>query len=933
MKRFFLIIAAVAASLSLAAQNPLPNDPTVKVGKLDNGMTYFIRHNSLPAQKCEFYLVSDAGAINQGEGQDGLAHFLEHMCFNGLKNLPGKQMLEYLQSIGAAFGANINAGTGIDATTYMLNDIPLVREGVLDTCLLVMHDYSHFVLNEPEEIDAERGVILEEKRTRNTAQWRSMEKSGQYIYGDCKYKTAMQDLIGSEETLKTFKPETLVDFYHTWYRPDKQAVIVVGDIDVDVVEAKIKALFADIPATENPRQMEPIIIPDNDEPLIGVVTDPETTNNVCTFYWRRPSIPIQYRNTDQVFALNVISDLVSSVMSERFEDITSRPDAPFVNAYLYYTNLIKTCDALEGTVVFKNDTDKEAISAFLYEIEKLKRYGVTEAELQRAKDNMISGLEKSVQGAESRKNPEFIYPIIGYFLANEPYMEPATKLEITKAILSQLSASIINQVIPGYIGDKNISIVLNGPSQVSHPTETEILEILNNSRTMEVEAPKAEEGMGMLLDPSTVKGGKVKKSATTVNGATEWTLSNAVKVVVLPTEYKKDQVMMKLFLPGGKSLIDDADLFTFEENILSCINNSTGVAQFSKSDLSKVLSGKIVNMTPYLNDDSHGLSGSSSPKDVESALQLMHLEFTQPRFDTDEFEVALNQLRTVLPNLKAMPAMNFQKHLMLAMQEDGPRNFFIDEDVLAKANLESYKKVYKDILFKDAAGAVLYIVGNVDLETLKPMVEKYIGSLPKGKKSAQFIDRGERYRAGNFEDRFDFVMETPKVSVFQFYNTEFDPTVENRITLSSVNYILQMIYTDSLREEEGGTYGAQVQADYDRVPVPSCWALVVFDTNKEQAPALEALAKKGMSDLAQNGPSDEFFARTVEFFKAQLAQSRINNSYWMSNLEKYYRYGVDEDPEKEIAISNLTKEKIAALAKKFVESGNFTTVVMSPAEK
>ena len=932
MKKILIFFAVLAACATMSAQNPLPNDPAVKIGKLDNGLTYFIRHNALPEGKCEFYLVSDAGAINQGEGQDGLAHFLEHMCFNGLKNLPGKQMLEYMQSIGAAFGANINAGTGVDRTSYMLNNIPLVREGVLDTCLLVMHDYSHFVLNEAEEIDSERGVILEEKRTRNTAQWRFLEQAGKYIFGDTKYKTAYQDLIGSEETLKTFKPETLIDFYKTWYRPDKQAVIVVGDINVDQVEAKIKALFADIPAAENPRQLEPIVIPDNEQPLIGVITDPETSNNSCQFFWRRPSIPIEYRNLDQVYVMDAVGTLFHYVMSERFNDITSRPEAPFMRASLSDGHLIKTCDALQGYISFKNGNDREAIAAFLREVEKVKRYGVTDAELQRAKDNIISQLEKAVQGADSRKNPEFISPIMNYFLGNEPFLEPATELELVKMIFSQINAAAINQMIPSYITDSNVSIVLGGPSTVEHPSEAEILEIYNNARSAEIEAPAAEESLGELVDPASVKGGKVKKSAAAVLGATEWTLSNGVKVVVLPTEHKKDQVIFNLQMPGGESLIENADLYSFENNILSCVQGASGIGQFSASDLPKVMSGKIVRISPYLNGSVHGFSGQSSPKDVEPALQLLYLAFTQPRFDPDEYEVGINQIRSILPNLLQMPDFQFQKHFSLAIDEPDERNFFIGEDVLAKASLETYKRVTTDVLYKDAAGAILYIVGNVDLAALKPMVEKYIGALPKGGKAASFIDRGENFRQGSFEDRFSVAMEAPKVSVLQFYNAALEPTLENRVALDAVEYILGMIYTDTLREEEGGTYGAGVSASVRRLPSPVAYMYVNFDTNKEQAAALEALAVKGLKDLAQNGPSDEYFSRTVEYFKTRLTQSRISNSYWLGELIGHYRFGDNDDAAMEGAIDSLSKEKIAAVAAALVGSGNFTTVVMSPAE-
>lgn len=932
MKRIFFVLVALATSVALSAQTTLPNDPAVKVGKLDNGLTYFIRHNDIPAQKCEFYLVTDAGSINQGEGQDGLAHFLEHMCFNGLKNLPGKQMLEYLQSIGAAFGANINAGTGVDETSYMLNNIPLVREGVLDTCLLVMHDYSHFVLNDPDEIDAERGVILEEKRTRNTAGWRYYEQSFQYIYGDTKYKNALQDLIGSEETLKTFKPETLVDFYQTWYRPDKQAVIVVGDIDADVVEAKLKAMFADIPATENPRQLETFVIPDNDEPVVGIITDPETVNNKCEFYWRRPSIPIEMRNTDQALVIGVINNLMSRVMNERFTEIISAPDAPFTNASVWNESLIKTCDALHGEVYFQNEGDRKAIEAFLYQMEKLKRYGVTDAELQRAGDNIVSELEKAVQGAESRKNPEFINPIISYFLTNVPYLDPQTELDLTKAVLSQLNAQIVSQVAAQYVSDKNMSVVLSGPSQMAHPGETEILEMIGNSRIMEVEAPKAETLALALVDAASIKAGKVRKTAATVYDAIQWTLSNGVKVVVLPTEHKKDEVLFNFSLPGGKSLIDDDDLYTFEDNVFGTVCANTGVGDFSKVDLYKVLSGKIANMHPYLDNDIHGLQGSSSPKDVETALQLLYLQFVNPRFDETEFNVALNQLHAVIPNLESMPSFLFEKHAITSIYEDGPRNFYIGEDVFAKVNFETYRRVYTETLFKDAAGAVLYIVGNVDPETLRPMVERYVGSLPKGKKAASFVDRGERYRSGRFDDRFSVAMEAPKVSVFQVYNIGFEPTVENRLTLSALNYVLQMLYTDTLREEEGGTYGAQVSVGFERLPVGGCYLFTAFDTNVNQAASLEELAVKGMKDIAGGALSDDFFSRTVEFFKAQISQQRISNKHWLESLMGYCRFSENKDAEMEQALDSLTKEKITSLAGQLVESGNFTTVVMTPAE-
>ena len=356
MGKKLLILAAVllgAAALCYGQQQlpQLPNDPATRVGKLDNGLTYYIRHNDKPAQRAEFYLATNVGAIQETPDQDGLAPFLEHMCFNGTKNFPGKSILNWLESIGASFGGNVNASTGVEQTIYLLNNIPLVRPTVVDTCLLIMHDYSHFVTCDPEEIDKERGVILEEKRSRNTASWRLHEKTLPYLYGDTKY--AGCTIIGSEENLKTFKPESLTNFYHTWYRPDMQSLIVVGDINVDEVEAKIKTTFADIPAAENPKAKDIITIPDNDKPVIGILTDPETASTSFEVYWKSAAQPEELNSTAIGLMTEVAKSLIGNIMAERFSDISAKPDAPFLSAGFGITNVCETMDVAYGEVTCK----------------------------------------------------------------------------------------------------------------------------------------------------------------------------------------------------------------------------------------------------------------------------------------------------------------------------------------------------------------------------------------------------------------------------------------------------------------------------------------------------------------------------------------------------------------------------------------------------
>ena len=932
MRRVLIFIAALFAAATIGnAQNALPNDPAVKVGKLDNGMTYYIRHNDKPAQRAEFYLATHVGAIQETPDQDGLAHFLEHMCFNGLKNLPGKQMLEYLQSIGAEFGRNINASTGVESTQYMLNNIPVTREGIIDTCLLVMHDYSHFVLNEQKEIDDERGVIIEERRTRRNASWRMSEQDKQYMYKGSKYADCT--IIGSQENLETFKRESLVNFYETWYRPDNQALIVVGDIDPDQILSKIQTLFADIPAPVNPKAKDVIKIPDNKEPIVGIVTDPENPNSEVMILWKSEPLPWQYNNTDVALLTDLLKDIIGNVMSERFQEITSKPDAPFLNGMMGCTQICETCDVLFGDVAFKEGEVVPALTAFYTEVEKVKRHGFTDSEIQRAKDAIISHYEKSAEGADSRKNSEFVRPLINNFFNNKPYMVPATELQVVKSIMQMLPAAAVNQVAPQLITEDNMVIIYNGPKKegLTDPTEAQLLEVIGSVRASEIAANAEEQIASEFVDPAKLKGGKVKKTASLVKGITEWTLSNGVKVAFLPTDYKKDQVLIRLVKDGGTSLIPTEDLPSFEDNVWSLFLNNGGVSKYSASTVSKMLAGKQLSVTPYLESMTHGISGNCQPKDLETALQLFYLYFTDPRFDPDEFNVGKQQIEAVLPNILKTPNFKFQQELQRTISGGNPRTVILDEDVLAKADVKVVERNYRK-LFKNAAGVVVYIVGNVDEATLKPMVEKYFGSLPKGCKPLKWKDDGQRIPAGRVLNEFKVDMQTPKTTVFQFYSTyDVKYSVAEKVNLTAAEYILDMIFTETLREEEGGTYGAQTMTSSNKYPVDRAVIQVYFDTNPSSADKLRELATAGLNKLATEGPTAEQMTRVKENFKKNVPEKRIQNNYWMDVINHWYRFGnTDYDAEYESAVNALSAEGIRDAVAKILKSGNFGEVVMSP---
>ena len=653
-------------------QTPLPNDPAVKTGKLENGMTYYIRHNDKPAQRAEFYLATNVGAYQEEDDQDGLAHFLEHMCFNGTKNFPEKALLDYLQSIGAEFGRNINAATGFESTYYMLNNIPVVRETISDSCLLVMHDYSHFVTCDPKEIDAERGVILEEKRQRNDAQWRMFEKSLPYLYGDTHY--ARRTLIGGEEQLKTFKYESLTDFYQKWYQPDMQAIIVVGDIDVDAVEAKIKNIFSDIPAPAVPTVKEEPKVPGNAEPIVGIITDPEANNSRIDIYWKGEPIPFEFKNTDVALMNDLIMSYISLIMSERISDITSKPDAPFFDAAFLEYQLNNVCNTTNGIVVFKDGGAIEAMTALMTEIEKMKRYGFTDGEVERAKTNIVSAYEKAAEAAGTRQNSQLVQPLIDNFFDNEPYMEPQVELQLIQMLCSQINADILNQVVAQLCPDQDIVILYQAPEKegVAHPTEAQLTDIIKAVKNADIKA-NVEEVVNEPLISSDLKGSKVKKESKTLYDATEWTLANGLKVVVLPTQYKQDQVIMRLDLLGGETLIATEDMPSMQDDIWGIYQATTGVSKFPLSTLRKMLAGKQVSVSPYIDAFNHGIQASTTPKDIETALQLAYLYFADPRFDEAEFQTGFQQIKALLPNLMTNPDFLFLNELNKTVYDNIPR--------------------------------------------------------------------------------------------------------------------------------------------------------------------------------------------------------------------------------------------------------------------
>ena len=927
-----LLMAGTASFAQMANPNePLKNDPAVRIGKLDNGLTYYIRHNTKPEKRAEFYLFTNVGAIQENERQAGLAHFLEHMCLNGTENLPGKMLISYLESIGCSFGRNINAGTGVEQTMYMLNNVPMLREGVLDTCLLIMHDYAAFVTNDPIEIDNERGVIIEELRTRRTAQWRLFEESLPYLYKGSKY--AECNLIGTVEGIATFPAEELVDFYKTWYRPDHQAVIVVGDVDVDQVESKLIALFEDVPAPATPSPKKVIPVPENDEPIIGIVTDPEAQGTSIDFLIKSEPVPNEMRPLGMIYMVDMFKYFVSRMMNDRFEEIAQQPDAPFLGANMSFSSITTSTDATAFSVGSKDGESAKAFEALMMEIEKMRRFGFTDSELERAKTNFMRRLERAAENAGDRMNSEFINDLINNFAFNEPILDPVYELEVAKGYLPFIQLEQINQIAQQVITPENRVLVLSSPERegLVIPTAEDLKGIMEKVEGMELQAYQEEVSDEPLVDVAAIVPGKVVREETGAFESTVWTLSNGVKVVVKPTTFKKDEVLFNLKNDGGLSILPEELLPSVESNVFTLWTQSNGVGNFSATALKKKLTGKIANATPYISDYSQGVRGSASPQDLQTLFELIYANIVNPRFEAGEFEASMAQLKAIVPNLEKTPNYILQKELYKSLYNNNPRSQLISSELLSKINLENLEKAYRTC-FKNTNGAVVTIVGNVDLQELKPMVELYLGSLPAATEPAGWVKNDNRIQKGKVENHFNVVMETPKTSIVNVYSADIDYTLENQVYMDALKSILDMAYVKSLREDEGGTYGATVQVITADQPEPHAAMIILFDTDPEKQERMRQIVESDVTNLVDNGPSEEYVNKTKENFLKNRQENIIRNNFWNQVLVNYYTDDIDIMTDYEQIVKDINPGSVQKFLKKILKQGNFIDISMNPAE-
>lgn len=940
MKRLFLFVVAVITAASVSAQfnpmQPIEADKDVRIGKLENGLTYYIRHNEKPKGQAHFYILHDVGAIQEDDNQQGLAHFLEHMAFNGTKNLPGKQLINYLESVGVKFGYNLNAGTSWDYTEYQLRDVPTSRQAIVDSALLILHDWSHFIALKPAEIDSERGVIKEELRTRDGASWRSTINMIKTVARGTKYEH--RNLIGHLEGLQSFSPSDLESFYRKWYRPELQAVVVVGDIDVDYIENKLTSLMSDIPASPaDAAQKEVIVVPNNEAPIVSIFTDPEMNASSVRYIFKRGNlVPKQYANTGYAEMMNIVSMLMTQMGNARLSEIAMKPNAPFTGAGMS-NGSFGICPTFESFSVAAQSQDGKlpaAFEAIATEVERIRRHGFTPGEFERAQNNLLRSCERAYNNRNDRKNGEYVEIYLNNFRENTPMPDAKTEWQLDSMIIKNLNVDVINQLASKLITPTNQVVIVNAPERegLVNPTEAEILSIIQKVAGAKIEPYKD----NVVKEPLIAEGVELKGSPvvkTKLNeklGTTEWTLANGARVIVKPSTLKADEVLMRAYSEGGFSLLSDEDYYT--GLFIPTVTSMSGVSKFSRTDLRKQLSGKAASVHLNGGEYEHGINGSCSPKDMETMLQLLYLNVTAPRFNKDDFNTIMKQYRAYVDNLKTNPDFIASSEEEKTLYGNNPRRQPLSMELLDKVNFERMDEVFAQ-LFSNSGNFTYTFVGNVELETLRPLVEKYIGSLPAAKKGLSFVDDGVRYAKGEVVNDFKAPMQQPKVSVARIYTGKAKATLKNRLTMSFLTQALNSRYLISIREEKGGTYGVRVSGGFEDAPFETYQLRVQFDTNEKQADELSEIVLKEIQKIAAEGPLAEDIEKTREFYVKEWSNTLEQNAGWMRVIRTWYESGIDQYGTYEDIIKNLKYSDVQKLAKKILKDNNMVYVVMRPEAK
>ena len=933
MKHFLTIVALFFACNIYAQQGKIDNDNTIRKGILPNGMTYYIRHNAQTKGVADFYIAQKVGSILEEKRQRGLAHFLEHMAFNGTKHFPGNTLqpgiVAWCESVGIKFGANLNAYTSVDQTVYNISAAPVTREGVIDSCLLILNDWSHELLLTDKEIDKERGVIEEEWRTRRSgmAMQRLSEQAMPVIYAGTKYSDCMP--IGNIDIVRTFPYNDLRDYYSKWYRPDLQAIIVVGDINEDKIEEKIKKLFAKIPLPQNPAHRIYYPIGNNEKMILYTATDKEQPTVNFTLYMKRDVTPKQERNTIRNYADDYKTNILRMAINDRLEELSRTKNAPFISASVRSGNffLASTKDAFELSGVLKEGKAIEAIQLLVGEVERARANGITIDELKRGKAEMLSYAENDYNDRSNRRNGEFVEQCVQNFLEETPIIEPEKELEMVRKLDKKVTIDDVNALAKTIITNQNQVVTMFGPDKNTFkmPTNSSIENAILKAQKQHYTPYKTQNTLTERLITKLPKPGSIISERTYKYGYTEFTLSNGLKVYVRPTNFEPDEVNLKLFSLGGKNIYPDSEM----PNLTYLMAGATigGVAQYNDLTLEKMLAGKTATVTPFIDNDTRGMAGTSNVKDTKTLLELVYLYFTQPRKDPQAFKNLMEQQQEFLTNAHVNPMLAYNDTLHKVAYATN-RMASMDKEQLKRVNYNRIMHIYKE-LFANAANFKLILTGNININKLKPLLCQYIATLPSNNTKETIGTYEPKLVDGKKTYIFHKKQTTPTAITTIVIKGKMEYNNRNELLMDAIGQLLRIVYTEKVREDKGGTYSVQVSGDLQHHPNDEALLRIAFQTDPQKYNDLIPIVYKELEKMATEGPSQQDLDKVKAYELKVYNQVLRMNNYWEYVLYTDLYNGIDVDTDFRYIVENMTCDDIRTTLRNLLNQNNCIEVTMT----
>lgn len=909
--------------------SPIPPDPDIKIGRLDNGITYYIKYNKKPEQRVELRLAVNAGSICETDGQQGLAHFVEHMCFNGTKNFPSNRIVDMLEEMGMKFGEEINAYTSFDQTIYMLK-VPTDKAETINAGFQIIEDWAHQVSLDDVEIDKERGVIIEEWRMGLGAEDRMMQKYIPVLLKGSRYAERLP--IGKVEVIKSFHYDTLRCFYKTWYRPDLMAVVVVGDIDPGLAEEKITEHFSRIPKGDILKPRVEYSVPENIDPLISVVTDKEASGYNAQIMFKQPGAKAvtynDYRNSQMRL-------LYTSMLNARLQEITMKPDAPFVYAGSGYGAFIgRSTDVYSLYVAAKENLIKESIEIILAENEKVRQFGFTESELEREKKNILAFYEQGAKEAETTNSATYADEYIRNYMIQECIPGYKKEYELVNELYPGITLQEVNNLSQSWITDKNIIALVTAQEKegVRVPSEQEIAEIIKSVSSKKVEAYVDKMSDAPLLAEMPTPSPIIKRTENSKFGYTELLFGNGTRMILKPTNFKNDEILMTAFSPGGISLYPDNDVLS--ATLAPTIVSQSGLGDFNLTDLQKKLSGNTATVTPYISELYEGLSGSCSPKDLETMLQLNYLYFTGIRRDENAFSSYMSRMKNLIKPMRSVPRVIFSDTLSKIITMNSPRVINLPSDTqLDQVNFDRTINIFKE-RFSNAGDFTYIMVGNFDTDEIIPLLEKYIGGLPSEKGREKWRDLTPEFPSGLVD------IEVPKNSepqslVAMVWKGDFKwKTVDRQAFLMLMN-ILSIKCRESMREDQGGVYGVSISGSASKLPTPQFTITSTWGCNPENIDKLSQTVLDEMNKIIKEGVSATDLNKVKETMIRERETQMKENNFWLSYLQNHYLFNnklLSFDEYKNL-VNSIDNKDIQRVANKYLNTSSYVKVALTPKEK